>query len=164
MEPSMSTQPLTIVSPPAVRPDDLMFSSLVEELAFVGPDVFTASDFGAGCVRHIVLYQFKPGLTGRRMDDILDGFLRLQLDARRNGKPYIVSIDGGYQQSGERQGAGFQLGFIVTFESLGDRNYFVGSPVVRDRAYTDSAAAAFRASIAPFLTDNGTLVFDLVAQ
>lgn len=141
-----------------------MFAALLEELAFVGPDVFTASDFGVGCVRHIVLYRFKPGLTGRRMDEILDRFLKLQRDARRNGRPYIVSIDGGYQQSGERQGAGFQLGFVVTFASLGDRNFFVGRPILRDGVHADPAFAAFRASIAPFLDDDGTLVFDLVPQ
>lgn len=138
---------------------------LATELAQIGPAAFTDPAYKPGIIRHIVLFRFKPGTTGETMRDVKRRFLALHTTAKRNGKPYITSIDAGFQNSGEGADHGFELGFIVTFQSEGDRNYYVGTPIVTDAKFFDPEHQKFKDFVGPSLsTQNGVLVFDFNAS
>lgn len=137
---------------------------LQQELADVGLPLFTASDYKPGLVKHIVLLQYAPGVSDETQQEVIDAFLALK-KTLRNGNPYIKTIDVGEQSSGEGVDRGYTQGFIVTFESEGDRNYYVGSPIVNDANYYDQSHAAFKTFVAPLLaTPNGVLVFDFTIK
>ena len=123
---------------------------------------FTDPDYGFGRVEHIVLFKYKPDVSAETKQLIEKNFLALKNLALRNGKPYIVSIVTGSQSSLEGLGHGFEQGFIVTFKSEGDRNYYVGKPAVNDPHYFDPAHDAFKTFVSPFLSEgnDGVLVFD----
>lgn len=133
---------------------------LQQELAEVGLSQFTASNYKPGRVKHIVLFRYAPGVSVQKQHAVVEAFLALK-DSRRNGVPYIESIEAGEQNSGEGADGGYSQGFIVTFHSEGDRNYYVGSPIVNDANYYDKAHAAFKAFVGPLLAKSqGALVFD----
>lgn len=75
----------------------------------------------------------------------------------RDGEQYILSIEHGGQLSIESAGKQFDLGFIVRFASLGDRNYYVGGD-----GYEDAAHETFKAFVGPLLAPDGVIVFDFV--
>ncbi|MDR0253143.1 MAG: Dabb family protein, partial [Brucellaceae bacterium] len=92
---------------------------------------FTAPNFKNGVIQHIVLFRFKPEVSAEQRKEVFDRFLQLKDKAKRNGKPYITSIKAGAQNTSlEGAGQGFDQAFIVQFRSQGDRNYYVGTPVV----------------------------------
>lgn len=133
---------------------------LQQELAEVGLPQFTASNYKPGRVKHIVLFRYAPDVSISKQRAVVEAFLALK-DSRRNGVPYIESIEVGEQNSGEGVDAGYTQGFIVTFTSEGDRNYYVGSPIVNEANYYDKAHAAFKAFVGPLLAKHqGVLVFD----
>ena len=80
----------------------------------------------------------------------------------RADKPYTIDIIAGQQISGEAADGGFQQAFIVTFQSLGDRNFYVGEPIVTDPHYYDAQHAEFKTFVQPYLANDGVLVFDFV--
>ena len=122
----------------------------------------TAQDYRVGRVEHIVLFKYKKDVSVEIKQLIVNKFLGLKQNALRNGKPYILSIVSGPQNSLENLGNGFDQGFIVTFSSEGDRNYYVGRPVVNDPWCIDSEHDAFKRFIEPYLLqgNDGVLVFD----
>ncbi|WP_048849724.1 Dabb family protein [Komagataeibacter europaeus] len=125
----------------------------------VGLVNFTAPGFHRGTVRHIVMFRFLPVITDDQRAEVVRRFMALRQISRRNdGSPVIASIETGAQMSGEGLDEGLQQAFVVTFNSEGDRNYYVGRPVVTDPAYFDPAHEAFRKFAAPFIIS--TLVFD----
>ena len=128
----------------------------------IGPAKFTAPDYRPGLIRHIVLFHLQSEVTPAQRADLTQRFLQLQDTCRRHGKPYILSIETGAQSSGEGVDGGFEQGFLVTFRSEGDRNYYVGKPVVDDPHYYDRAHDAYKASLAGLLLPGaaGALVFD----
>ncbi|MGP8446454.1 Dabb family protein [Burkholderia vietnamiensis] len=132
---------------------------LENELATVGIGNFTASNYKPGVVRHIVLFRYKDTVTAEQRRDISRRFLELQ-KSRRNGTTYIVSIEEGTQSSGEMADQRLQQGFIVTFNSEGDRNFYVGRPIISDPNYYDANHQAFKNFIGPLLAPRGALVFD----
>ncbi|WP_150309100.1 Dabb family protein [Planctomonas psychrotolerans] len=138
-----------------------MTESLQEELARVGVERFTASDYGVGEVVHIVLFRLRDGSTAEDAAEVERRFRALS-DSRRSGEPYIVSIRSGVQNSGEGASRGFELGFVLTFASLGDRNFYVGEPIISDREHYDLEHAAFKEFAGPFIQpgNGGVLVFD----
>ena len=116
--------------------------------------------YKTGLIRHIVLFRYKDSVTAPQKREVIKRFLALKYLARRDGEPYIVSIDTGKQNSGEGASQGLEQGFIVTFKSQGDRNYYVGTPVVTNPAYFDPAHQKFKNFVGPLLDKNGALVFD----
>lgn len=135
-------------------------TQLLENLNRVGAAQFTKSDYRSGTIRHIVLFRFKADVTTAQKDQIAAEFKSLQQRCLRDGKPYIQSISYGDQMSGEGVSQGFTLGFIVTFNSEGDRNYYVGEPLVHDPQFYDAAHDNFKKLIGPLLDVQGALVFD----
>ena len=75
----------------------------------------------------------------------------------------VGSIDAGLANSPEGADQGKQLGVIVTFNSEGDRNYYVGQPQINpdDKDYYDPDHLAFKKSLAGLLDPAGAVfVFD----
>ncbi|WP_228391279.1 Dabb family protein [Komagataeibacter medellinensis] len=136
----------------ATRAERLMASQ-------VGLRNFTAAGFHPGMVRHIVLLRFLPTITDAQRAEVVRRFMALGLVSRReDGSPVVSAIETGAQMSGEGADEGLQQAFIVTFRSEGDRNYYVGRPVVTDPAYFDPAHEAFKKFAAPYLVS--VVVFD----
>ncbi|GAB1584273.1 Dabb family protein [Phyllobacterium phragmitis] len=139
--------------------------ALKSELARIGPESFTNPDFKPGTVHHVVLFRYKDGTTDAQRAEIRQRFVALAKEAKRNRKPYIVSIETGRQASGEGVDRGFEEAFIVTFRSEGDRNYYVGTPIVTNPKFFDAAHQRFKEFVGPFLAqDNGVLVFDFAVE
>ncbi|UOD51465.1 Dabb family protein [Orrella daihaiensis] len=121
----------------------------------------TASNYRVGIIRHIVLFKFKDGIPESIKQSVAQRFLSMLNDAKRDGGAYIISIEYGSQISQEAFGLDFEQGYIVTFRSEGDRNYYVGEPFIRDPAHYDPVHHAFKAFVGPLLDkDAGCLVFD----
>ncbi len=135
------------------------------ERFLLGPAAFTAPGYKPGAIRHIVLFRFRDGVTPARVAEVKRRFLALRQEARRNGRPYILQIDAGAQISGEGADHGYRLGFVVSFGSEGDRNYYVGTPIVTDPAFCDPAHQRFKDFVAPLLAEtDGALVFDFRSE
>jgi hypothetical protein len=134
--------------------------ALQKQLVDVGPDKFTAAEYKPGKVKHIVLFRFKQGTSLAKLDEVMRRFRDLKTQATRNGKPYIVSIESGTQTSGEGAGLNMKQGFIVTFASEGDRNYYVGTPVVTDAKFYDKTHQSFKEFVGPLLDNSGAIVLD----
>ncbi|HIF6626647.1 TPA: Dabb family protein [Serratia marcescens] len=123
---------------------------------------FTASDYHPGLLKHIVLFKYKNGVTQAEKDAVAARFLSLKRTIRQKEiSPYILSIVEGPQNSSEGLSRGFEHGFIVTFKSEGDRNFYVGKPIVTMPGYYDETHEEFKRFVRPLLNDdNGVLVFD----
>jgi hypothetical protein len=142
-----------------------MLAELQMELSEIGVERFTARDYRPQPVRHVVLFRFRADVSESERREVAARFAKLIESRRSDGRPYIESIDIGTQMSGEDAGHGFELGVIVTFASLGDRNFYVGSPVVQDPQCIDQQHAAFKVFVGPLLAgDAGVLVFDVAAD
>ena len=133
---------------------------LKQELAQVGVGRFTASDYRPGTIRHIVLFRYASSVTQEQKNEVTQRFLALQALCKRGGRKYIVSIETGGEISGEGADQGLEQGFIVTFRSQGDRNYYVGQPVIDDANFYDPHHQAFKDFVGPLLDQSGALVFD----
>lgn len=142
----------------------MSLTELQQESRSVGLERFTARDYGPGPVTHIVLFAYRATTTPEQKAEVARRFHALA-DSPRDGAPYIVSITSGAQISGETAPGGFEYGFVVTFASLGDRNYYVGEPVVTDPAFFDPVHHEFKSFVAPLLREGaeGVLVFDFAA-
>jgi hypothetical protein len=139
-----------------------MSNPLAGLLADVGVQEFTARDFRPGLVRHVVLFRYRDEVTAAQKEEVLRRFRALADSPRPDGRPYVVSIEAGVQTSGEGAGGGFEHGIVVTFASEGDRNFYVGTPVVDDPAHQDPEHARFKEFVRPLLAEGGVLVFDVV--
>ena len=139
-----------------------MFDKLSEQRQVVGSRAFTAGNYKPGLLKHIVLFKYKKSVTQAQREAVASRFLSLKRSLRPGAdSPYILSIVEGKQNSGEGADGGFEQGFIVTFKSEGDRNYYVGKPLVDTQGDYDEAHDAFKQFVAPLLSgDNGVLVFD----
>jgi hypothetical protein len=125
-------------------------------------DAFAAPGFRPGVIRHIVLFRFAPATPLADVREVERRFRALREECLRDGRPYIRSIESGAQRSIEAAGDGFDLGFVVTFDSEGDRNYYVGRPVLASGF--DPAHDAFKGFVGPLLDAAGALVFDFRAD
>ncbi|NHO54459.1 Dabb family protein [Acetobacter estunensis] len=129
----------------------------------VGTAQYTAPDFHPGIVRHMVMFRFRPETTQAQKAEVTRRFLALAKASRRsNGAPVIASLEAGPQNSGENADEGLQYGYLVTFRSEGDRNFYVGRPVVTDAAFLDPAHDAFKTFAGPFLEK--AVVFDFTVS
>ncbi|SUA90307.1 Dabb family protein [Pandoraea pulmonicola] len=159
----MNTTPLADAAhaaEPADSAEPTVAERLARRCAHMGDRAFTAREYGSAPIRHIVLLRFADGVPTEKRDQMIERFLRLKDDCRRDGRPYIRSIEYGRQESGEGNAYGFEHAFVVTFDSEGDRNYYTGEPIVRDATCFDPVHHAFKAAIGPMLAPNGVLVFD----
>ncbi|HKG50164.1 MAG TPA: Dabb family protein [Actinomycetales bacterium] len=141
-----------------------MVLSLRQELDRIGPERFTARDHRPGVIRHVVLFRYRDDVTPEQKQEVLRRFLLLADSPRPDGGTYVLSIEAGPQGSGEDAGHGFEHGVVVSFASEGDRNYYVGEPVVDDPRFFDAEHAAFKRFVGPLLDEGspGLLVFDVV--
>jgi hypothetical protein len=132
-------------------------------LAKIGPEAFTAEAYKPGLIRHIVLFQYALGTTATQRGQVVERFLALGDACRRKGGDrYLIGIETGPQTSGEGADKGLNQGFIVTLKSEGDRNYYVGTPVVHDPAYYDQAHQEYKDFIKPLVRN--ALVFDFPVE
>lgn len=127
-----------------------------------GAAEITARDYRPGRIEHIVLFQYKPGVSEAEKAEVRQRFLALKTTAHRDGQPYIRALVTGKQNSLENLHMGFEQGFVLTFDSEGDRNYYVGTPAVTDPLYLDPQHDAFKEYVTPLLLEgnHGALVFD----
>ena len=139
-------------------------SKLYREVQDVGEAVFTAPDYKPGIVRHIVLFRYQKDVTAKERRDITQRFLALQKSSVRHGQPYIVSIETGTQHSGEGVDQNLEQAFVVTFRSQGDRNYYVGQPLVNDVNHFDPVHHQFKVLVGPWLAVWGVVVFDYTVE
>ncbi|MBS1102999.1 Dabb family protein [Gluconobacter sp. Dm-62] len=152
---------LPIASSGPVKTDTVSAATLsAQQLAKqIGYAQFTSPDWRVGLVRHMVMFRYTKDSTTAQRAEVSGRFLHLVQDSRRaDGKPAVVSIETGFQSSGEGADDGLQQAFLVTFRSEGDRNYYVGKPVVTDPAFFDPAHEAFKEFAAPYLEK--VVVFD----
>ena len=125
--------------------------------------VITASDYRPGLIKHIVLFQYRETTTPTQRQEIEDRFHALK-KSTRGGEEYILSIESGPQNSPEGLHRDLEHGFIVTFRSQGDRNYYLGQPLITDPDCYDRAHHEFKQFVGPHLKPNGVLVFDFPVQ
>lgn len=138
-------------------------AALAAELAEVGVEAFTSSEHRPGVVVHLVLMRFADGVTGDQRDAVLEA-VRDLADCERDGRRYVLSVDAGGQTSGETGVNDWDLGFAMRFASQGDRNFYVGEPVVTDPEHYDARHAAFKRMVGPLLrAADGVAVLDLVS-
>ena len=118
-----------------------------------------ADGHGKAPVWHIVLFKFKDDVTAEMRAEVAKRFEALE-SAERDGKPYILDIVHGVQNSEEGVHKDYELGFIVKFENEDDRDYYVGRPFVGDGPF-DPEHDEFKTFVGPLLAEtNGVLVFD----
>lgn len=138
---------------------------LLSERDAIGEVAFTDAGYRPGEVVHIVLLRFDAAVTPADRQEAKRRFLALGDACRRGGHPYILGVVAGEPNGGERAEHGFEQGFVLRFASEGDRNYYVGSPIVSDPAHLDPAHAAFKTFVGPLLAQpDGVLVFDFSAE
>lgn len=135
-----------------------------DELLQVGVQIFTSPIYKIGTVRHVVLFRYRPDISIEQKEEIRSRFLNLKNLAKRNGETYIVSIETSAQNSGEGADRGLEHGFIVTFKSQGDRNFYVGQPIVQDNHFFDWVHQEFKDYVGPMLDKEGVIVFDIIAN
>ncbi|MGX7345415.1 Dabb family protein [Acetobacter pasteurianus] len=129
----------------------------------IGEQRFTAPDFRPSTVRHMVMFQFRPTATAAERQEVTRRFLELATHSRRpNGAPVVASLEAGPQNSGENADLGLDYGYLVTFRSEGDRNYYVGRPIVHTSGCFDPTHDAFKKFAAPFLVK--VVVFDFTVK
>ncbi|WP_375399158.1 Dabb family protein [uncultured Amnibacterium sp.] len=128
------------------------------------PPLRTSPDYRPGAIVHVVLFRFRDSTSAEERQEVERRFHALA-DGVRHGRRYIRSIRSGAQISPEDAGHGFELGFVVEFSSEGDRNYYLGRPVVGDSDDFDPDHDAFKRFVAPLVAPDGAgvLTFDLHA-
>lgn len=125
--------------------------------------VITAPDYRPGLLRHIVLFQYLEETTPEQRREIGDRFHALA-ESKRQGRRYITSIESGVQNSPEGKHRDLEYGFVVSFESEGDRNYYVGEPLITNPACYDPAHHEFKRFVRQYLSPAGVLVFDFTVR
>lgn len=115
-------------------------------------------------VTHVVIFQYKSSTTVEEKQNVASSFLALQERClspanpgfASPGKPYIVSIIGGSNNSLEPKAAGYEHVYVVTFASPEHRDYYVGL----DPEYADPAHTAFKKLVGPLLVVERIAVAD----
>ncbi|KAI2628184.1 stress responsive A/B barrel domain-containing protein [Xylaria nigripes] len=89
-------------------------------------------------INHIVMFQFKATATTACVETALKDMLGLKTACVRQDTqmPYIKSLTGGKDISVEGLQNGIQYAFVVEFENVEDRNYYVNE----DKAHKDFVA------------------------
>jgi hypothetical protein len=125
-------------------------------------DLETEPGYRPGDLVHIVLFRLRDDATDADRREV-DRRFRALADTKRDGHTYIRSIRSGPQISPEGHARGLELGFVVEFDSEGDRNYYLGRPFVAEDADFDPEHHEFKQFVGPHLAaEGGVLVFDFV--
>ncbi|KAF2762161.1 hypothetical protein EJ05DRAFT_535427 [Pseudovirgaria hyperparasitica] len=105
-------------------------------------------------VTHIVLFAFKKDAQPSDVKDACVQMLALKDNCLHptSGKPYIVSSQGGLNNSPEGMSDGHEHGFVVEFASVEDRDYYV---------HKDPSHTKFKDMVIPLVT--GVKVVDFEA-
>ncbi|EWC47623.1 hypothetical protein DRE_03243 [Drechslerella stenobrocha 248] len=76
---------------------------------------------------HIVLLKFADGTPSDALKPVCDAFIKLKETCIHpdSGKPYILSVKGGIDNSPEKAQNGLTHGFVLEFATLWDRDYYV---------------------------------------
>lgn len=131
----------------------------------VGDARFTAPDYKPGLVRHMVMFRFKPHVTLAERNAVTKRFVALARISRRpDGRAVVASIETGPQISGENADFGLEQGYLVTFRSQGDRNFYVGRPIVTNSHDYDGAHDAFKTFAAPYLERVAVFDFPVISR
>ncbi|KAI0013366.1 stress responsive A/B barrel domain-containing protein [Xylariaceae sp. FL0662B] len=95
-------------------------------------------------VNHIVLFQFKADASPQAVAQTCASILALKETCLhpQTQKPYIKSLTGGRDNSKEGRQNGIQWAFVVEFDNLDDRDFYVS---------TDKAHADFKAGARPII-------------
>ncbi|KAF2843307.1 hypothetical protein M501DRAFT_76884 [Patellaria atrata CBS 101060] len=83
-------------------------------------------------ITHIVLFQFKPSASSEAIQDVSARMLALKDGCVHpvSRRPYIRSASGGTDNSIENIQNGITHAFIMDFESVEDRDYYVNQDPV----------------------------------
>jgi hypothetical protein len=121
----------------------------------------TSPDYEPGTIRHVVLFRYLEDVNAKDLQAVEQKFHELQT-SKRDGRPYILSIESGAQNSPEGLGQGFHQAYIVSFASQGDRNYYFGEPLITNPALYNPMHHAFKSFITNYISDqeSSVLVFD----
>jgi hypothetical protein len=112
----------------------------------------------AKIVKHFVAFKFDHSVTSEDKKLVMKKFLSLKQKCLKNNKPYILSVEAGLANSPEGADQGFEQGYVVTFASEADRNYYVGKPFFTN---FDPAHDEFKNFVGPLLMkQEGAFVFD----
>jgi hypothetical protein len=121
----------------------------------------TSSNPGpSSLLRHFVAFCYKSSLNEQGRREVVDSFLALCTRCKRNGVEYIVSIETGRASSPEGVDQGLVDGFLVTFSSASDRDYYVGT----NRDDFDPVHDEFKNFVKPKLAVGGAFVFDFTVE
>lgn len=145
----------------------LSFRCMAQDLTIaLSSEEITDQRYRPGKIEHIVLFKYRPDVNNETKQLVIDRFLDLKNQCVRNNLAYIGSIVTGSANSLEGLDRGFDQGFIVTFRSEGDRNFYVGNPIVNDHRYYDLKHDEFKNFVRPLLLNGpeGVLVFDFRVQ
>ncbi|KAI1160191.1 stress responsive A/B barrel domain-containing protein [Nemania serpens] len=95
-------------------------------------------------VNHLVLFQFKADASAEEVEQAYLRMLSLKDNCLHptTQTPYIKSLTGGTDNSPEGLQNGIQYAFVVEFESVADRDFYV---------HDDQAHKAFVANASPIL-------------
>ncbi|KAI0539985.1 stress responsive A/B barrel domain-containing protein [Xylaria digitata] len=95
-------------------------------------------------VNHLVLFQFKADASVEQVEKAYAHMLSLKDSCLHptTEKPYIKSLTGGKDNSPEGLQNGIQYAFVVEFESIEDRDFYVNN---------DQAHKAFIANASPII-------------
>ncbi|RMZ58009.1 hypothetical protein D1632_17055 [Chryseobacterium nematophagum] len=115
-------------------------------------------------IEHLVLFKFKPSVSTQQRQEVVNRFMALS-KSLKDGKPYL-KVEYGIQNSKSPAKGNYDVGFRVTFNSITDRDYYVGKiggqpdPQTFDQMHDD-----FKSFVGPLLDLNdpntgGVLVFD----
>lgn len=102
-------------------------------------------------VRHIVLFRFRDDISSERVTEIMEGFGGLESEI-----PEIRDYSWGFNNSPEGLSHGLNAGFVMTFDSVEDRDRYLEHP--EHRRYADTKARPNLAS------EGGVLVFDYASS
>jgi Stress responsive A/B Barrel Domain len=106
-------------------------------------------------IKHTVAFRYQPNVTQQQKGDVMNRFLALKQECKRDGNYYIVSLVGGdCTNSLEGLTEGFEQAYIVTFKDHDDYKYYIGQPF----SYPfDPAHDAFKKFAIPLLSvdENG---------
>ena len=128
--------------------------------------IMSSNPGSSSLLRHFVAFRYNPGVTEEERRAVVDKFLELYTKCKRNDRSYIVSIETGRANSPEGADQGLIDGFLVTFNSASDRDYYVGT----DRNDFDLAHDEFKTFVGSKVnakTDipvTGAFVFDFTVE
>ena len=106
-------------------------------------------------VHHLVLLRYDSDADAATRQEVHARLLALKDDCLRNGEPYITSLTGGHQNSREPAADRWDDGFVMTFASTDDRDYYIGL----DPADADPVHRAFVEFASPHLDDVAVVDF-----